>query len=88
MEGVPGRLHLDRWVTEGAPAFWVLGLSMLICGAALRLLSILFVFRGWPIPAMITFVAIAAIVVCFVGSGIWYVVEALTAKERPTPWRK
>ena len=88
MKDVLRRLHLDRWFAEGGPAFWVLGLSMLFCGAALRLLSTLFTFLEWPIAALITFWAIGALVVCFVGSGIWFVVDALTAKERPTPWRK
>ena len=81
------RLQLDRWISDGAPAFWVLGISMLFCAAALRLLSLLFVYLGWRIPALLTFWAVGALVVGFVGCGIWFVFDALTA-SRPTPWRK
>lgn len=81
------RLQLDRWISEGAPAFWVLGISMLLCAAALRMLSALFVFLEWRIPALVTFWAVGALVVSFVGCGLWFVYDALTA-SRPTPWRK
>lgn len=88
MKDIVKRLKLDRWIAEGAPAFWVIAISILLAGAALRMLSALFVFLEWRIPALVAFWAISALVVCFVGCGIWFVVEALTAKERPTPWRK
>jgi len=51
MKEIMKRLGLDRWISEGAPVFWVLGISMLFGAAALRLLSALFVFLEWPIPA-------------------------------------
>jgi hypothetical protein len=82
------RLGLERWISEGAPAFWVLGISMLLCAGALRMLSALFVFLEWRIPALMTFWAIGVLVVCFVACGIWFVFDALTANRRPTPWRK
>ena len=81
------RLQLDRWISDGAPAFWVLGISMLLCAGALRLLSVLFVYLGWRIPAQVAFWGVGALVVCFVGCGLWFVFDALTAR-RPTPWRK
>ena len=81
------RLQLDRWIAEGAPAFWVLGISMLLFAAALRMLSALFVFLEWRIPALLAFWGIGVLVVGFVGCGIWFVYDALTA-SRPTPWRK
>jgi hypothetical protein len=87
MKEIMKRLGLDRWISEGAPVFWVLGISMLFGAAALRLLSALFVFLEWPIPALVTYWGISALVVCFVGCGLWFVVDALTA-ARPTPWRK
>lgn len=82
------RLQLDRWISDGAPAFWVLGISMLLCAAALRLLSVLFVFLGWRIPALVAFWGVGALVASFVGCGLWFVFDALTASNRPTPWRK
>ena len=82
------RLGFERWISEGAPAFWVLGISMLLGAGALRLLSVLFVFLEWRIPAQVTFWGVGVLVVCFVGCGIWFVVDALTADNRPTPWRK
>ncbi len=81
------RLQLDRWIADGAPAFWVLGISMLLCAAILRILSVLFVFLEWRIPALAAFWAVALLVVCFIGCGIWFVYDALTA-SRPTPWQK
>jgi hypothetical protein len=86
MRNIAKWLQLDRWIAEGAPAFWVLGISMLLAGAVLRMLSFVFVYLGWRIPALMAFWAIGALVVCFVGCGIWFVVDALTAKDRPTPW--
>ena len=88
MNDIAKRLKLDRWIAEGAPAFWVLGISILLVGVALRLMSLLFDFLEWRIAALVTLWAVGALVVCFVGCGIWFVFEALTAKERPTPWRK
>jgi hypothetical protein len=82
------RLGLERWMSEGAPAFWVLGIAMLFCGAILMILSALFVFAGWRIPAQIAFWGIGLLAICFVGCGIWFVYDALTADKRPTPWRK
>ena len=87
MKEIMKRLGLDRWISEGAPVFWVLGISMLLCAGALRMLSALFVFLEWRIPALVAFCGIAVLVVCFVGCGIWFVYDALTA-SRPTPWRK
>jgi hypothetical protein len=52
MKAIMQRLKLDRWIDEGAPMFWVLGMSAVLLGAV----------PGVP--------------------------AALTAKERPTPWRK
>jgi hypothetical protein len=81
------RLQLDRWISEGAPAFWVLGISMLLCAGALRILSVLFVFLQWRIPALVAYWGVGLLVVGFVGCGIWFVFDARTA-SRPTPWRK
>ena len=80
------RLGLERWISEGAPAFWVLGISMLLCAAVLRMFSGVFMFLEWRIAALIAFWMIGALVVAFVGCGIWFVFDALTA-ARPTPWR-
>jgi uncharacterized membrane protein len=88
MKGIAKRLQLDRWIAEGAPAFWVVGISILLVGALLRLLSFLFDYLDWHIAALATLWAVSALVVCFVGCGIWFVVDALTAKERPVPWRR
>jgi hypothetical protein len=82
------QLGLYRWFAEGAPAFWVLGISMLLCAAALRLLSVLFVFLGWRIPAQIAFWGVGLLVVSFVACGAWFVFDALTARSRPTTWQK
>jgi hypothetical protein len=81
------RLGLDRWISEGAPAFWVVGTSILLCAGALRMLSVLFAFLEWRIAALVASWAVGVLVVCFVGCGLWFVYDALTA-SRPTPWRK
>ena len=81
------RLGLERWISEGAPAFWVLGISMLLSAGVLRLLSALFVYLEWRIAAQIAFWMVGALVVCFVACGLWFVFDALTA-ARPTPWRR
>ena len=82
------RLGLDRWLSEGAPAFWVLGLSMVFCAAVLTILSAVFVFLEWRTPALVAFWGVGILVVCFIGCGIWFVYDALTAASRPTTWRK
>jgi hypothetical protein len=87
MKNIVKWLQLDRWIAEGAPAFWVVGISLLLTGAALRMLSVLFVYLEWRIPALMAFWAVGAIVVCFVGCGIWFVFDALTAEDRPTTWK-
>jgi hypothetical protein len=86
MKEMMKRLGMERWLAEGAPAFWVVGISMLLCGAVLRMLSALFVWLEWHVAALIAFWAIGVLVVCFVGCGIWFVMEALTG--RPTSWRR
>ena len=82
------RLKLDRWIADGAPAFWVLGMSIVILGAILGVLAALFVTFDWPILKTVISWVIAALTACLVGLILWFVVDALTAKERPTTWRK
>jgi hypothetical protein len=82
------RLKVDRWIAEGAPAFWVLAMSILLSGAALGILSVLSLIFDWRFLAAAISWAIGALAVCLVSCGVWFVVEALTARERPTPWRK
>lgn len=81
-------LKLDRWIADGAPAFWVLGMSIVILGAMLGVLAALFVTFDWPILKTAISWVIAALVASLVGSILWFVVDALTAEERPTTWRK
>ncbi len=82
------RLKVDRWIAEGAPVFWVLAMSILLSGAALGILSALFLLLDWPfLGAAISWV-IGILAVCLVACGVWFVVEALTVRERPTTWRK
>jgi len=80
------RLGLDRWLSEGAPVFWVVGLSLLLLGAALRLLYGLFEMFDWRMAAQVALWAIGLLAACFVAGVIWFVVEALSG--RPTPWRR
>lgn len=82
------RLKLDRWIDEGAPAFWVLGMSIVILGAALGILAALSVTFDWSILRVAIAWVLCALVACLVGLILWFVVDALTAKERPTTWRK
>ena len=88
MKDILKRLKVDRWIAEGAPAFWVLGISIVILGAALGILSALFLILDWSILRVVISWVIGALVACLVGIVLWFVVDALTAKERPTPWRK
>jgi hypothetical protein len=87
MEHVTTRQGLERWISQGAPVFWVLGISMLFVAGALRGLSAWFVYLEWRIPALVTQWAVGLLVVSFLGCGIWFVFDALTA-DRPTVWRK
>ena len=88
MKHILKRLKVDRWIAEGAPVFWVLGISSVLCGAALAILSALFLILDWRFLAVAIAWAIGALAVSLVACGVWFVVEALTARERPTPWRK
>ena len=81
-------LKLDRWIADGAPAFWVLGMSIVILGAVLGILSALFVTFDWEFLRVAISWVICALVASLVGIILWFVVDALTAKERPTTWRK
>ena len=82
------KLKLDRWLADGAPAFWVLGMSFVISGALLGILCALSVTFDWEfLKAAISWV-LCALVASIVGLILWFVVDALTAKERPTTWRK
>ena len=81
-------LKLDRWIADGAPAFWVLGMSIVILGAILGVLSALFVTFDWEFLRVAISWVICALVASLVGIILWFVVDALTAKERPTTWRK
>ena len=80
------RFGVDRWLSEGAPVFWVLGISLVFLGLAVGLLHALFVFLDWQIPALVARWAIGVIVTCFVACVIWFIGQALTG--RPTPWRR
>ena len=82
------KLKLDRWIAEGAPAFWVIGMSIVISGAALGILSALFLLFDWQSLRVAISWAIAALTASLVGIVLWFVVDALSAKERPTTWRK
>jgi len=88
MKKIMQKLKLDRWINEGAPMFWVLGMSFVISGAALGILSALFVTFDWPFLKTAISWVIAALTASLVGIILWFVVDALTAKERPTTWRK
>ena len=88
MKAILKRLKVDRWIAEGAPAFWVLAMSILLSGATLGILSALFLLLDWRFLAVAISWAIGALAVCLVACGVWFVVEALTASERPTNWRK
>ena len=34
------RLKVDRWIAEGAPVYWFLAISCVLCGAALGFLYV------------------------------------------------
>jgi len=88
MKELMRRLKLDRWIEEGAPAFWVLGMSAVILGAILGVLAALSVTFDWEILKVAISWVLCALVASIVGLILWFVVDALTAKERPTTWRK
>jgi phosphate/sulfate permease len=88
LKWVMKRLKLDKWLNEGAPAFWVVGMSIVILGAILGTLSAVFVTFDWRFPEVVISWLICALVASLVGLILWFVVDALTAKERPTTWRK
>ena len=82
------KLKLDRWIEDGAPAFWVLGMSAVILGAILGVLWALTVTFDWEFLRTAISWVLCALVASIVGLILWFVVDALTAKERPTTWRK
>jgi hypothetical protein len=86
MRDILKRLKVDRWIAEGAPAFWVLGISIALCGAALGILSALFLILDWRFLSGAISWVMCALIVCLVASVVWFVVDGLTAKERPLPW--
>ena len=88
MKKLAQRLKLDKWIEEGAPAFWVLGMSAVILGAVLGILAALSVTFDWSFLKTAISWVLCALVACIVGLILWFVVDALTAKERPTTWRK
>ena len=88
MKHILNRLKVDRWIAEGAPAFWVIAMSILVSGAALGILSALSLLFDWRFLAVAISWAIGALAISLVACGGWFVVEALSARERPTPWRK
>ena len=88
MKAIMKRLKLDRWIEEGAPAFWVLGMSAVILCALLGILAALSVTFDWEVLRVAIAWVLCALVACIVGLILWFVVDALSAKERPTPWRK
>jgi phosphate/sulfate permease len=88
MKDILKRLKVDRWIAEGAPVFWVPGISIVLCGAALGILSALFLMLDWRFLAVAISWVIGALTACLVACGVWFVVDALTARERPTPWRE
>ena len=88
MKALMKRLKLDRWIAEGAPVFWVLGMSFVISGAVLGILWALVVTFDWPFLRVAISWVLCALIASLVGLILWFVVDALTAKERPTTWRK
>lgn len=88
LRAIMKRLKLDRWIEEGAPAFWVLGMSTVFLGAVLGILAALAVTFDWDFLRTAISWVLGALVACLVGLILWFVVDALTAKERPTTWRK
>ena len=88
LKWVMKRLKLDKWLADGAPAFWVLGMSFVASGAVLGILSGFFVTFEWQFLETLISWAIGALVASLVGLILWFVVDALTAKERPMTWRK
>ena len=88
MKAIMKWLKLDRWIEDGAPAFWVLGMSAVILGAILGILAALSATFDWSFLRAAIACVIVALVACLIGLILWFVVDALTAKERPTPWRK
>ena len=88
MKAIMKWLKLDRWIEDGAPAFWVLGMSAVILGAILGILAALSATFDWSFLKAAISLVIVALVACLIALILWFVVDALTAKERPTPWRK
>lgn len=81
------RLKVERWIEEGAPVFWVMGLSIVLCAVALAILTGLFLLLDWRFLATAITWLICALAACFVACGVWFVSQALTTTKRPTPWR-
>jgi hypothetical protein len=71
MKDILRRLKVDRWIAEGAPAFWVLGISIVFCGAALGILSALSLILDWRFLAVAISWVIGALAACLwhAGSG-------------------
>jgi hypothetical protein len=68
MKDILKRLKVDRRIAEGAPVFRVLGISIVFCGAALGILSALFLILDWRFLAVAISWVFGALTACF---GVW-----------------
>jgi hypothetical protein len=68
MKDILKRLKVDRRIAEGAPVFRVLGISIVLCGAALGILSALFLILDWRFLAVAISWVFGALTACF---GVW-----------------
>lgn len=88
MNGILRHLKVDKWIVEGAPTFWVLGISIILCGVVLTILLGLSLLLDWrSVTAALSYV-FTALAAAFVVCVAWFIVDGLTTKDRPTTWRK
>ena len=77
--------RLEARIPDDAPKPWVLGILIWIVVAMLMPLAALFLYLEWRGPYLVLFWFMFALVLCFMGCVLWFMVEFLTGRR--TTWR-
>jgi hypothetical protein len=77
--------RLDARIPDHAPKPWVLGILIWIVVAMLMPVAVLLSYLEWRALYWVLFWFMFALVLCFMGCALWFMVEFLTGRR--TTWR-